>query len=96
MAVYSKSIYNFEYYMNRDKGKCRCCGENLMLKCDKHCHHVDKSLESNKINKVPNLAWVCASCHYLIHSSTIPGNVNKKGEKKILKFQEILNRAEFV
>lgn len=102
MAVYNKSIYNFEYYMNReyafnrDKGKCRCCGENLMYKHDKHCHHVNKSLELNKINKVSNLAWVCASCHYVIHSSTIPENVNAKVKEKILKFQEVLKRAEFV
>ncbi|MGR5990793.1 HNH endonuclease [Bacillus paranthracis] len=102
MAVYSTSIYNFEYYMNReyafnrDKGKCRCCGENLINKCDRHCHHVDKSMELNKINKISNLAWVCVSCHYLIHSSIIPENVNTKVKKKILKFQEVLNRAKFV
>lgn len=101
LAVYAKSIYNFEYFMNReyafnrDKWKCRCCGDDLTWRDDKHCHHVNRKLPSDKINKVLNLAWVCTSCHQKIHSYHAPVNIDAKTKAKILKFRNKLDQAEF-
>ena len=102
MATYSKSIYNFEYFMNReyafnrDKWKCRCCGTNLTYHNNKHCHHVNNQLPIDKINKVPNLAWVCVGCHRVIHGSYVPENIDSKTKQKILKMKERLNQAKSV
>ena len=59
---------NFEYFMNReyaynrDKGKCKCCGRYFSELIPKHCHHVNPRLPIERINKVPNLAWLCIPC----------------------------------
>ncbi|SFC01766.1 group II intron reverse transcriptase/maturase [Ruminococcus albus] len=88
---------NFEFYMNReyaynrDKGKCKCCGKEFGNSTTGHCHHVDNKLPIDRINKVQNLAWVCMSCHYMIHNSPII-NVDAKTEKKILKYRENLKK----
>lgn len=100
MSAYAKSIYNFEYFMNReyafnrDKWKCRCCGADLLFRKDKHCHHVNRRLPMSKINKVANLAWVCRNCHLRIHSFYPPVNVDSKTKKKILKFREKLDQMK--
>jgi group II intron reverse transcriptase/maturase len=100
MSAYAKSIYNFEYFMNReyafnrDKWKCRCCGADLTYRQDKHCHHVNRRLTLDKVNKVPNLAWVCTGCHQKIHSFYAPVNIDEKTKKKILKFREKLDKAK--
>lgn len=100
MSAYAKSIYNFEYFMNReyafnrDKWKCRCCGTDLTYRQDRHCHHVNRRLSLEKINKVPNLAWVCTGCHQRIHSFHAPVNIDEKTKKKILKFREKLDKAK--
>ena len=100
MCAYGKSFYNFEYFMNReyafnrDKCKCRCCGTDLTTRQDRHCHHVNRRLPPDKINKVPNLAWVCRDCHQRIHSFHAPVNVDEKVKKKILKFREKLDGAK--
>jgi len=102
MSAYDKSIYNFEYFMNReyafnrDRWKCRCCGTDLSFRGDKHCHHVDSSLPIDKVNKVPNLAWICVRCHYIIHGAEIPEQLNSKIKRKILNFQEKLNKSKSV
>ena len=102
MSAYSNNMYNFEYFMNReyafnrDKWKCRCCSTDLTHRRDRHCHHIDNSLNIDKANKVSNLAWVCIDCHYKIHSKSIPENVETKTKKKILKMQEKLNMAKSV
>ena len=54
---------NREYAYNRDKGKCKCCGKPFSITVPKHCHHIDNQLPIERINKVPNLAWLCESCH---------------------------------
>jgi group II intron reverse transcriptase/maturase len=101
MSVYNQSIYNFEYMMNReyafnrDRGMCRCCKKPLStyVPNSMHCHHVNPSLPLNMINKVPNLAWLCPACHRMVHGTlTIPGDMDKKIEKKILKLQEKLEK----
>lgn len=100
MSAYAKSIYNFEYFMNReyafnrDKWKCRCCGTDLTYRQNRHCHHVHRRLSLEKINKVPNLAWVCTGCHQRIHSFHAPVNIDEKTKKKILKFREKLDKAK--
>ena len=69
---------NFEYFMNReyaynrDKGKCKCCGRYFSELIPKHCHHVNPRLPIERINKVPNLAWLCIPCHRMVHNSPIP------------------------
>jgi group II intron reverse transcriptase/maturase len=100
MSVYGKTIYTFEYFMNReyafnrDKWKCRCCGASLLYRKDKHCHHINRKLSSNKINKVPNLARVCEPCHIRIHSYHAPVNLEAKTKQKILKMREKLDKTE--
>lgn len=79
-SLYRNTIYNFEYYMNReyaynrDKGKCRLCNESLSA-TNRHCHHVDNRLEIDKINKVSNLAWMHDTCHRMVHNNQNYGNV---------------------
>ena len=95
-CVYTKGLYNFEFHMNReyafnrDKWKCRCCGRNLWDYAYRRCHHVDNSLPMNKVNKVPNLAWVCDTCHRMIHSTSTPDSIDKKTKSKIQKFRDKL------
>lgn len=99
MSAYvdADSIYNFEYFMNReyafnrDKWKCRCCGTDLTYRGDRHCHHVNKCLPMEEINKVPNLAWVCIGCHKMIHTNNPPVNVDSKTKRKILKMRDKLD-----
>ncbi len=89
---------NFEYYMNReyaynrDKGKCKCCGEFFSKLVPKHCHHVNNRLPLNRINKVSNLAWLCKPCHYMVHNSPIPDRTDLKTVRKILKYRERLKK----
>lgn len=87
---------NFEYFMNReyaynrDKGKCKCCGKPFSLTVPKHCHHIDNQLPIERINKVPNLAWLCESCHRMVHNSPIPPELDAKAARKIMKYREKL------
>ena len=91
----SNSLNNFEYYMNReyaynrDKGRCRICGENLKS-YQRYCQRVDGKKPLNEINKVGNLAWFCVNCLGIVKSGIIPYNVNSKMKSKILKYQEKL------
>lgn len=91
----SNGIYNFEYYMNReyafnrDKGKCKCCG-NLLLYNSRICHHIVENLPIDKINQVSNLAWVCNECHEVIHSGIVQSKYETKILNKIKKYQEKL------
>lgn len=91
-------IYNFEYFMNReyaynrDKGKCKCCGEKLK-RGNRHCHHIKKKLSLDKLNKVPNLAWLCESCHRKIHGKESIFGLTSKANKKIEKYIKLLNEV---
>ncbi|WP_242853189.1 hypothetical protein [Pseudobacteroides cellulosolvens] len=88
-------LNNFEYHMNkeyafnRDKGKCRIC-RNYLKTYKMHCHRINESLPLNKINKVPNLAWLCYNCDHLVHSRQKPKSTDKKIVKKILEYQNKL------
>lgn len=100
LAIISKTKLNFEYYMNReyafnrDRGKCRCCKVDLWDNPKRQCHHINNKLPLNKINKVPNLAWVCFECHWMIHNSQIPENIEPLVRKRILNFREKLKDAK--
>ncbi|KEI83928.1 group II intron reverse transcriptase/maturase [Clostridium botulinum] len=89
------TIYNFEYYLNRpyafnrDKGKCKICGCDLVAS-NLNTHHINPYLPITEVNKVNNLASVCVECHKLIHSSK-PIEI-KKIEKKINKYRSYLKQ----
>jgi group II intron reverse transcriptase/maturase len=92
-------LYNFEYYMNReyaynrDKGKCRICGKWLK-KGNMECHHIQPRLKPDKVNKVPNLAWLCEQCHHIVHGSPIPNSYTDRQKSKINKFRELLQASD--
>ena len=54
LSVYAKTVFNFEYFMNReyaynrDKGKCKCCKEPLFLDNKKFCYHIKGELPLKK------------------------------------------------
>ena len=100
MAKYAKGKawkFNFEYFMNReyaynrDKGKCKCCSLPFSDSISKHCHHVNNKLPIERINKVSNLAWLCESCHRMVHNSLIPSDCNSRTVQKIMRYREKLN-----
>lgn len=86
------SLNNFEYFMNReyaynrDKGKCKMCGCNLEID-NRHCHRVDENLSLDKINKVPNLAWLCKNCDKHIHGNELSKHFDNREIKKIEKYK---------
>ena len=87
-----KALYNFEYFMNReyafnrDRGVCRCCRTTLNLgHCQ--CHHINPFLTPTQVNKVPNLAWVCDTCHEAIHGKGLPAYATERIKSKIRTFQ---------
>ena len=96
ISAYAKGKMNFEYYMNReyaysrDKGKCKCCGNAFSPMLQKNCHHVKNKLPLDRINKVPNLAWLCEPCHRMVHNSPIPPELDAKTVGKIMKYREKL------
>lgn len=96
IACHSKGSmrkYNFEYYMNReyaynrDRGKCKCCGIALTENVPKHCHHIQNALHIERINKVPNLAWLCASCHDMVHTGMMPPETALKTVQKVERYR---------
>lgn len=100
LSVYARNKgwkTNFEYFMNReyafnrDRGKCKCCGKPLFNTPQRHCHHVNNKLPLDKINKVPNLAWLCVPCHRMVHNSPIPSGLDAKTLRKIRKYREKLS-----
>lgn len=96
LSIYDRGKYNFEYFMNReyaynrDKGKCKCCGRPFSESVSKRCHHVNNMLPIERINKVPNLAWLCEPCHRMVHNSPIPSDADTKTVRKIMKYREKL------
>jgi uncharacterized protein with PIN domain len=90
-----KEMYNFEYYMNReyaynrDRGKCKICNVTL-TETNRHCHYITEKLSLDRINKVPNLAWVCTTCDGYIHDGEKPKTFDKKLIEKIRKYQRKL------
>lgn len=69
------NLYDNEYTQNRsdaferDAFCCRICGMDCEIGGTKRsnglleCHHVERNLSKDKINKVDNLLSVCWFCH---------------------------------
>jgi len=98
----TQPVYNFEFLMNRayafnrDKGRCKVCGETI-AGYELETHHIDPNLPIDQVNKVPNLASTHQSCHKLIHSNIdVSRMVSKKIWNKVLKFRERLNQKSEV
>lgn len=84
-------LNDFDWYAySRDKGKCKCCGNAFSPMLQKHCHHVKNKLPLDRINKVPNLVWLCEPCHRMVHNSPIPPELDAKTVGKIMKYREKL------
>lgn len=49
-------------------------------------------LPIERINKVPNLAWLCIPCHRMVHNSPIPPELDAKAVRKIKKYREKLKK----
>ncbi len=81
---------NREYAYNRDKGKCKICGHVLKVE-NRHCHRIDEKLAIDKINTVPNLAWLCRDCGKYIHGKEMPEKLGQKKVNKIQKYRDKLN-----
>lgn len=97
-SLRKRKLYTFEFYMNRcyafnrDKGKCKICGDYLQAN-KVETHHIDYSLPNEKINKINNLATLCPICHENIHRKYFEENTsNLKANqlKKLIKYRQII------
>lgn len=94
LSVYIKTVFNFEYFMNReyaynrDNGKCKCCKTPLFLDDKKYCYHIKGELPLDKVNKVQNLIWLCNSCYRMVNNGPIPPNIDEKVLKRIEKYKQ--------
>lgn len=94
LSVYAKTVFNFEYFMNReyaynrDNGKCKCCKTPLFLDDKKYCYHIKGELPLDKVNKVQNLIWLCNSCYRMVNNGPIPPNIDEKVLKRIKKYKQ--------
>lgn len=95
LSVGAKTVFNFEYFMNReyaynrDKGKCKCCKKPLFLDDRKFCYHIKGDLPLEKINKVQNLIWLCNDCYQMVNNGVIPPDIDEKVLKKIQKYRNM-------
>ena len=95
LSVYAKTVFNFEYFMNReyaynrDKGKCKCCKKPLFSDDKKFCYHIKRGLPLGKVNKVQNLIWLCNDCYRMVNNGPIPPNIDEKVLKKIQKYKNM-------
>lgn len=95
LSVYAKTVFNFEYFMNReyaynrDKGKCKCCKKPLFLDDRKFCYHVNRELPLEKVNTVQNLIWLCNDCYRMVNNGAIPPDIDEKVLKKIQKYKNM-------
>jgi len=82
-------IYNLEYFINRpmaynrDKGRCRVCKKVVPLE-EINIHHIDESLEIDKVNKLNNLVTTCKGCHYTKHKKAKPKDKAKQKIGKVI------------
>ena len=73
---------NREYEYNRDKGRCKICGNNI-APYFRHCHRIKPGLAIDKINKVPNLAWLCYDCLKVVKGGTVPESIESRMNRKV-------------
>lgn len=92
----SKEIYNYEYFMNRmyafnrDKGRCKICGEPIINGDKFHCHHISTNLPLQQINKVQNLLSTHSKCNKLIHEKISQYGFSDKAIKNAIKYRKKL------
>lgn len=90
-------LYNLEYFLNRmyalnrDKMRCRVCGELIVDGNDFHTHHIRKNLPLCEVNRVNNLASTHGKCNKLIHSQISPIGFTKKAISNAEKFRKKLS-----
>lgn len=99
-GVKSSQLYNFEFFMNRcyafnrDKGKCKICGD-ILQPFNTRTHHINNRLPLDEINKVSNLATVCDKCHTLIHKKDIDksdiSHLKASAIKKLEKYRKYIH-----
>ena len=95
LSVGAKTVFNFEYFMNReyaynrDKGKCKCCKKPLFLDDRKFCYHIKGNLPLEKVNKVQNLIWLCNDCYQMVNNGVIPPDIDERVLKKIQKYRNM-------
>jgi len=82
-------LLNIPYALNRDKGRCRICGEYLSI-VDTQTHHINPKLPSNQVNKVMNLASTHKKCHKMIHDKKDHSYLGDTIWNKIIKFRKKL------
>ena len=93
----TETIDNFEYVMNRgyvfnrDKGRCKICGNNLHSGNIK-IHRINQKLNIDKINKVNNLICTCRTCYSKLNNNIDINNEPIKIKEKIIKYREKLNK----
>lgn len=87
--------YNFEYHLNcayafnRDKGTCRVCKVKLGSE-NVEFHRIRPTLSLEALNRVPNLASVCKTCHARIHGTVVHPKLPAKSEKRLNRMREKL------
>nr|WP_198508108.1 group II intron reverse transcriptase/maturase [Bacillus sp. FJAT-42315] len=96
-----RKLYNFEFFLNRayafnrDKGKCRICGEDI-APYEIETHHENPELPAEQVNRVTNLVSLHHKCHNHLHNVTLDESqllnlgYKQKQIKKILSFREKL------
>lgn len=97
-SLRKRKLYTFEFYMNRcyafnrDKGKCKVCGDYLQAN-KVETHHINYNLPNEKINKINNLATLCPICHENIHRKSFEestSNLKANQLKKLIKYRQII------
>lgn len=88
--------YNFEYFMNRaytlnrDRLKCRVCGQWLYSGLV-YTHRINPYLSMNKINKVANLVSMDSECYRLVNNpNTNIEQLDAETRKKIENYRKRL------
>ena len=91
-----RPLYNFEYFLNRayafnrDKGKCRVCGKELVT--DVHVHHINPHLPIGQVNRVANLACMHTKCHQTVHGREPVDNFYGRMKSEIKYFRDALQK----
>lgn len=89
-------LYNLEYYLNRmyalnrDRMKCKVCGELIIGGGEFHAHHIRKNLPLSEVNRVSNLASTHGKCNKLIHGQISSEGFSKKAIANAEKFRKKL------
>jgi RNA-directed DNA polymerase len=94
-----KSLYTFEYWMNRgyalnrDKCECKVCKE-FLDSGNLHTHHKNPFLPKDKINMVSNLVSLCTVCHDYIHDERPnPYREGSKEHKKLDSYRKLVKKV---